>query len=272
MPYFFIFVFIFVAILVLITYYFYRHIKVRHAEQVINEKSEREAAKRTVARITHELGTPIAEISMSLHALSGNVPREFDHYLRKIENAAERMRAIMQATREIQMLEDSIKGDLLKTDISSPANFEVASVNQLLQAAIMAVKDTRDENVKFLIQYSGNTNIICCPNEIIQVFINLLRNSYDAFPEGEGKISVKSIDKKDFVQVIIQDNGEGISKDIEDKIFNEGFSTRRGIGRGFGLTVAKSLVVKNNGRLEIKNDIINDKISGCIAIIEFPKK
>ena len=269
-----IFVFIVVAVSSLIISIWHRHVKARHAEQIKNEELKREVTKKTVGRIAHELGTPIVEISVSLYALHEKLPGKFAHYLRAIENAVERVQAIMQAMREIQILEDLIKSDL---DINSSIELKVVSVNQLVQMAVMAVKETRrDGNVKFSIQYSSDVTIKCNPNEIIQTFINLLRNSYDAILANKervkrGIISVKSTNVEDIVQVIIHDNGEGISEDIEGKTFDKGFSTRSGAGRGFGLSVAKNLVGKNDGKLEVKNDIIDGKIYGCIAIVEFPK-
>jgi len=236
-------------------------------------ESHKKESKRTAGRIAHELGTPISEVGFSLHALHKTLPGKFSHHLFAIDNAVERVKAIMQAMGEIGILEELIKSGL---DISSFEELEVVSVNKLLQTAIMAVKETRDEDVKFSIEYSSNTDIRCNPNEIIQVFINILRNSYDAIladkkGKEEGKISVKSANMDDTIQVTIQDDGEGISKDIEKLIFKEKFSTRGGVGRGFGLTVAKDLVKKNKGKLEIKNIIKNEEISGCIATMEFPK-
>jgi signal transduction histidine kinase len=240
--------------------------------QVQEEKTKRKEAERTVKRIAHELGTPISEISVSLHALFGKLPEKYTHYLYKIASSAERMNAIMKAMLEIEILEELIESGYLKIDINSPLGLEVVNVNYLVQTAVMAVKETRvSENVNFSIQYKRDLKIHCNPYEIIQVFINLLKNSYDAFHEGKGEISIKSIDTKETIQVIFQDDGKGISEDIKDLIFEEGFSTRSGRGRGFGLSVAKNLVKKNNGKIEIKNDIINEKSCGCVAIVEFPK-
>jgi signal transduction histidine kinase len=235
------------------------------------KKSKTEAVKRTRSLFAHEIATPLAEVFINLYALSRILPKEYANYLTSMQNSVEHMQALIEAVGEIEVLEELVKGDSLKFNIDSPSELKDVSVNALLQIAIMAIKETREEYVKFSINYSRGANIKCNPREIIQVVMNLLRNSFDTFDKRVGNINIKSSYTKDFVQVVIQDDGGGISEDIKDKIFDEGFSTRNGAGRGYGLSVAKSLVSKNKSTLKIDNDVVNGKISGCIVIIEFPK-
>ena len=112
-----------------------------------------------------------------------------------------------------------------------------------------------------LVQFFTDLNdatIYGSENQIMQTIINLLINSYESYErKGENenfivKINLKKSDK--FFVIDIEDYGEGIKKEIEDKIFNPFFTTKgQGRGIGVGLTIAKKIVEEHSGQIKFSS-------------------
>jgi len=99
-----------------------------------------------------------------------------------------------------------------------------------------------------------------------QVLLNLIMNSVQAI-SANGKISITSRLEAGQIQVDIEDNGPGIEKDIQDKIFDPFFSTKEpGQGTGLGLSVSYGIVREHDG--EIKMRSVPEK--GTIFTITLP--
>jgi signal transduction histidine kinase len=102
----------------------------------------------------------------------------------------------------------------------------------------------------------------CRPGEINQVWTNLILNACEAMGEsGTLKVSCGA-QPPDWVWVQIQDTGPGVSESLRNKIFDSHFSTKHGhqYGLGLGLAIAKGLVEKHHGRIEVGNELTGGAI------------
>ena len=95
-------------------------------------------------------------------------------------------------------------------------------------------------------------------NEIIQVMLNIINNSKDAFLERNIKNPIIKIYLKESEQyqtVCIEDNAGGINNEIISKIFNPYFSTKsKKNGTGLGLYICKNILEKDNiGDIFVEN-------------------
>ncbi|MEH2249240.1 sensor histidine kinase [Nostoc sp.] len=109
----------------------------------------------------------------------------------------------------------------------------------------------------------------CFPGQLNQVFMNLLANAIDALEESNSGLSFDEIkanpnqitihtaliEDTNHVLIQIQDNGVGISADIQQKMFDHLFTTKPvGQGTGLGLSIAYQIIVqKHRGTLEVKS-------------------
>ncbi len=83
------------------------------------------------------------------------------------------------------------------------------------------------------------------------VLLNLIYNGIDAIDKN-GRITLKTAGKKNNQVILhVKDSGNGISKEIVSKIFDEGFTTKDD-GNGQGLTICKKLMEEQYGRIELK--------------------
>ena len=108
--------------------------------------------------------------------------------------------------------------------------------------------------------------VFCIPQEIQQVFLNIISNARDAmnrkYPENDGdkKLEISAdVDESDgnrWVRVAFRDNGIGIPQEIRDKIMKPFFTTKpKGKGTGLGLSISHDIVRGNGGELTIESEV-----------------
>jgi PAS domain S-box-containing protein len=91
----------------------------------------------------------------------------------------------------------------------------------------------------------------CHPNQLAQVFANLLVNAAQAI-EKQGVIRVRTRHESNEVVVSISDTGKGMEPETLSKLFTPFFTTKpRGQGTGLGLSVSQSIIARHQGRIEV---------------------
>ena len=91
--------------------------------------------------------------------------------------------------------------------------------------------------------------IQCFPDELNQVWTNLIHNSLQAM-KNEGTLTIRGEKKGTDLMVSISDTGPGIPEEIQPKIFQPFFTTKpAGEGSGLGLDIIKRIVDKHNGKI-----------------------
>ena len=95
--------------------------------------------------------------------------------------------------------------------------------------------------------------VMADPNQLMQVFLNLILNADQAIRESrdKGTIRIRLGRNPDSVWVMFQDDGPGISPEVLPHIFDPFFTTKRpGRGTGLGLSICKTLLREHNGNIE----------------------
>lgn len=92
------------------------------------------------------------------------------------------------------------------------------------------------------------------PDQLLQVFVNILINALDAI-EGNGTIEVNSSSDEKFIVVEIKDNGIGMDKAVINKIFDPFFTTKGvGKGTGLGLSVSYGIIKRFGGDIIVESE------------------
>lgn len=90
-------------------------------------------------------------------------------------------------------------------------------------------------------------------NHLKQVFINFIKNSIESMPAG-GKIDIAIQAEKDYIEIVIKDEGEGIPEDILKRI-GEPFLTTKEKGTGLGLMISYKIIEDHQGTVKVKSKI-----------------
>ena len=200
------------------------------------------AAGQLAAQFAHEVGTPLNLISGHVQLLRARARDErmivrLDIIAGQIERITNIVRSMLDSTRR------------------PVPRLEPVDVNSLLAQILDATQPTLvARNVELQTEMSQVLPAIeADPDQLQQVFINLINNSLDAMPLG-GKLIVSTSPGPDSVRIVLTDSGEGIPKEELDLIFDPMFSTKPGRGTGLGLTIVKQIISEHQGEVEVESE------------------
>ena len=95
--------------------------------------------------------------------------------------------------------------------------------------------------------------VLCYPDELHQVWTNLIHNSLQAM-ENKGILKIDILQQDSWLQVRITDSGKGIPSEILPKIFEPFFTTKpMGEGSGLGLDIVRKIIEKHDGKIEVNS-------------------
>ena len=104
-------------------------------------------------------------------------------------------------------------------------------------------------------QYEEQPTVYCYPDEMNQVWTNLILNAMQAM-KYQGTLTIALHTENQFAVVLVTDTGSGIPDEIRGKIFDAFFTTKSsGEGSGLGLDIVKKVIDKHNGRIELWTEV-----------------
>jgi two-component system CheB/CheR fusion protein len=134
---------------------------------------------------------------------------------------------------------------------------------------------TRGSCISIVKRYEGDNTIRAFPEEIHQVFANILRNAIEAVPHG-GSITLHVFKAHQWngssrpgSRVVVADTGPGISPENRERVFEPFFTTKGENGTGLGLWVSSGIIQKHGGSIRVRSST-RDGQSGTVFNIFLP--
>ncbi|MEG4393601.1 AAA family ATPase [Microcoleus sp. BROC3] len=129
----------------------------------------------------------------------------------------------------------------------------VASITEGIETILTLYKNLLKQGVKVIKNYAEIPPILCYPDELNQVWTNLIHNALQAM-DYRGTLTIELTEKDHQAKISITDSGQGIPEEIKSKIFNPFFTTKpAGEGSGLGLDIVKKIVDKHQGKIEVES-------------------
>ncbi len=129
-----------------------------------------------------------------------------------------------------------------------------ADINKNLESTLNIVRNELKYKAEIIKEYGDLPRVPCYPQELNQVFMNLLVNAGQAIEE-KGRITVTTKKEDGHVEITISDTGAGIPEANLSKIFDPFFTTKgRGKGTGLGLATVYGIVKQNNGFINVYSE------------------
>jgi signal transduction histidine kinase len=109
------------------------------------------------------------------------------------------------------------------------------------------------QGVEVIRNYADLPAVLCYPDELNQVWTNLVHNALQAM-NNKGTLTIDATQQDTRVLISITDSGKGIPPEIKSKIFEPFFTTKpAGEGSGLGLDIVKKIIEKHEGTIEVKS-------------------
>lgn len=207
-------------------------------------QSEKLASMGTFASgIAHDINNPLYVIL----AMAEEIQEE-----KNLDRIRQHAASIHEAAQRIQAISRNIT-DYVRT--SSHQELERIDLHARLDEALSISRfATKFREITVQKHYQNGLTVQAKPEEMLQVFINLITNAIHAMEE-KGSLSITTSHSNGTVQIAISDTGCGISPEHLQKIFNPFFSTKpKGQGTGLGLYNVKTIVNKYHGDLQVESE------------------
>jgi signal transduction histidine kinase len=130
---------------------------------------------------------------------------------------------------------------------------QLMSVTEGLETTTAIYHSQLKRNIEVIRDYQEVPKILGYPDELIQVWTNLIHNAIQAMPSG-GTLTLMIYQQDNGVEVTVRDTGAGIPPDVQQKIFDAFFTTKAmGEGSGLGLHISKKIIDKHQGRMRVES-------------------
>jgi two-component system, NtrC family, nitrogen regulation sensor histidine kinase NtrY len=207
---------------------------------------ERELAWREMARqVAHEIKNPLTPMKLSIQHLRQE----------RKDRAGDFNEAFEKVT---QMLLEQIEAlDRIASEFSRFARmplprFEPVDVHDLLRRTISVFP--QKEGVDFQSEFADTIPVVYAdPDELQRAFINIIRNSIQAMPEG-GTLDISTRITDGRVRIRFHDTGSGIRPEVRKRLFEPNFSTKTE-GMGLGLAIVKKAIEEMDGTIAITSEM-----------------
>ncbi len=129
---------------------------------------------------------------------------------------------------------------------------EIANIREGIETVLTLYHNQLKHGIEIIKYYDPNVpDILCYPDELNQVWTNLLHNSLHAM-NYQGILKIEVTQQEENIIVSVIDNGKGIPPEILPKIFQPYFTTKpAGEGSGLGLQIVKKIIDKHGGKIEV---------------------
>ncbi len=236
--------------------------QLREAQQQLVMREKMASLGNLVAGVAHEINNPIGAVKSAADTTSRSIElvcraldenssvdelRESKRFLTALEilkannaitiTASDRIADIVRSLRNFARLDE--------------AEFQETDLHEGLDSTLTLLCHELKNRIEVVKRYGELPRVQCYPNQLNQVFMNVLANAEQAI-EGKGTITITTEHRGESAIVRISDTGRGIPPDELKRIYDPGFTTKGvGVGTGLGMSISYNIVQKHNGRIEV---------------------
>lgn len=168
-------------------------------------------------------------------------------------NAVDRASIVVQALRRYAYAGDPTEP--IATDLKDSIETLLTLYHNQMRHGVKVVRD-----------YQSLPLVLCYPDELQQLWNNLIQNALHAMAF-RGTLTVSLRLEAPWVKIAIADTGHGIPPEIQDQIFEPFFTTKsKGEGNGLGLSIVQNIVEKHQGELSVTSQPGNTRFTISLPI------
>jgi two-component system NtrC family sensor kinase len=210
-----------------------------------------------VAGVAHEINTPMGAI----HSNNDIMTRAVGKVRKLLEPAPDKeVRRLLDILGEV-CRNNEIATERIMKIVGSLKNFarldeaerKKVNIHEGIESTLSLLRHQLKNRIRIVKCFGDIPEIECYPNELNQVFMNILVNAAQAIKH-RGEITVKTWREGDRVKITISDTGVGIPPENLSKVFDPGFTTKGvGLGTGLGLSICYKIIQDHRGTIEAES-------------------
>ncbi len=217
---------------------------------------------RFAAGVAHEIGNPVTGIA----CLAQNLKLETDN-----EEILETGDQIVDQTKRISRIVQSLVRFARSGQSDNQSAHEAVNLRHCFEESIHLVSlDSRGKYKRYLNNVDEDLEVWGDPQQLMQVFVNLLNNACDA-SEDYDHIWIDAERSGEALCINVTDEGSGIEEEFQDRLFEPFFTTKDpGKGTGLGLPLVYNIIEEHYGNIEIISPANNKQNKGTRVVITLP--
>lgn len=250
--------------------------ELKETQSQMLQKEKMASIGQLAAGVAHEINNPMGFITSNLGTLRkyGGKLLEFMTFIvdrskslpelrEQIETERQKLKIDYVADDLENLITESLEGaervrkivaDLKSFSRVDEAEYKVVDLAECLDSTINIVWNELKYKATLKKVYGELPPLRCYPQQLNQVFMNLLVNAAHAI-ENQGEITIRTWSESGWVSVSIEDNGCGIPDDVKARIFEPFFTTKEvGRGTGLGLSISYDIVKKHGGEITVASE------------------
>ncbi len=220
--------------------------RLEELEKELRQAQKMEALGTLAGGIAHDFNNVLGPII--LHSELGLDMLEADNPARKSFNE------ILVAADRARSLIGQILHLARRREEDEPIPFKLGSI---IKECLKLLRPSLPSTIKIVTDIRTDDDFVLAdPTQLHQVVMNLCTNASHAMGNTGGLLTIRLTDDEGgrYVQLVVEDTGQGMSQDLMEKIFEPFFTTKKdGTGSGLGLTVVQSIVSQAGGGVKVKS-------------------
>lgn len=201
-----------------------------------------------IASAAHELRTPLTSIKGAVDYLLQTVKESKDtetisQFLEIIRRNSERLIRMVRNMLDLERIESGIM----------EFNFQLFNLKEVIEDTVSELMQS-ERVIKLNMEISENLFVYADADRIQQVISNLLINALNFSPDNSD-VTIRGYLKEDKVWVEVIDNGPGIEREEQDKIFKKFYKGKNSQGTGLGLAISRAIIESHNGLLSVRSEV-----------------
>jgi signal transduction histidine kinase len=229
--------------------------ELRETQEQLIQSAKLAAIGELASNVAHEINNPLTSI-IGFTELS------------KEEEDISAIRISLDIIERESLRAREIVSQLLNFARKKPLQLTPVKINEVLRDVVMLTSSqARMSKVKIREDYGEFPVSVGDPDQLKQVFLNIVTNAICAMPEG-GTLFISTSQAGEHTVIRLADTGPGISKEIMSRIFEPFFTTKKDKGTGLGLSISYRIIQDHGGRIEVESS----EGQGTTFIVRLPQK